>query len=325
MLSLFVIICSLLFIKITHRALPVSINHFTNNKKLTDKEAILSTSASLTTETAVVLPLFLFLFFSLTSFFQILGMQLTFQIQLEETARKINSFSYLISNTGTLNQSSEKNSETAELSKNIADNKHSQFLTNIFSSVLLKQLFLTNDIRKLCDSMLVNGSNGLSFSKSNYDTQNQTLDILITYYVDIPFLPDKLSFFHFVQRCHFKLWNGLPENTNKNLNQKIVYVTKDSSVYHTQKYCSYLIRYANVIPFSELHPYEASVQKNLTSCPVCCKYAAQTSTSLVYIAKTGTVYHLSRDCYYLTSHIYEFDFNSIPESYRLCSRCETTQ
>lgn len=291
-------------VKKTHNALPASMHVPTTRSIGCRVGTILNASCSkamLTIEAALVLPFFIITFLSLVYFIHILGFQSSLQIRLEETARKLNTFAYISEDSGTTLSESD-----------------------IFSFEIIRNIFFSEDIKSLCNSVLIkNGKNGISFYHTKIDNTDKTADIMITYDISIPFIPGNIIQIPFVQRCKFKLFTGNPETASIRSNSTIVYMTAHGAVYHTNKYCSYLIKYTDVLSKNELSGYEKTVGRNFELCRACAKIVLKDSNPIIYISKTGTVYHYSRDCYYLTSHIFEYNLKDIKDHFPLCSRCSS--
>lgn len=257
-----------------------------------------SAKASLTVEAALVLPFFVLTLLSLSYLINIMALYTTLQIQLEETARKISSSSYIY----------------LDLETSLPD-------SNIISSEIIHSLFMSQDIKKSCrTSHIEGGENGILFYHSKIDKAD-TADIVITYYISIPFISKLNLHIPVAQRCHFKLFTGNHNTYDNTNNDSIVYMTAHGTVYHTNKYCSYLIKYAKILDKNSLFEYEAISHQKFSLCSACEKNFSAQNTSVIYISKTGSVYHYSRNCYYLTSHIYECYFKDIEKHYPLCLRC----
>lgn len=284
-----------------HNALPASMHVFVTRLTHSRERTILNASsakASLTVEAALVLPFFVLALLSLIYLINIMALHATLQIRLEETARKINASAYIYS----------------DLEIELLD-------SDILSSQAIRSLFMSQDIKKLCRIMHIkNGENGISFSHSRIDGSDFA-DLIITYHVSIPFISKLNLQIPFAQRCKFKLFTGNHDVYYTNSKTSIVYMTAHGMVYHTNKYCSYLIKYADILEKNSLSDYETASNRKFSLCSACEKNFSAKDTSVIYISKTGTVYHYSRDCYYLTSHIYECNLKDIEKEYPLCSRC----
>lgn len=256
-------------------------------------------TGSLTLETALIFPFFLLTLMSVISFISILGLQTSLQMRLEETARKISSLSYI--------------------SSDVSDAAASASLLTIAG---IRQLYYSEDIENLCEhSYLQNGYNDIHFEHTNLDTENAAIDLIITYTVVIPFIPDNLVQFDFIQNTSLKLFNGIETFYTDTDEKETVYITPKGTVYHTQKYCPYLRKYTDIILESALDTYEQKTGKHYYPCSYCSKYYKPENDSTIYISRTGNSYHYTCECYHLNSTVYEFNINDIPDSYTPCQRC----
>ena len=284
-----------------NKTLPASMHVYNTRPISCGERTILNTSsakASLTIEAALVLPFFILVFLSLTYFFNIMAFYSTLQHRLEETARNINSFAYILSDSETTPSKSD-----------------------LLTSESIRHLFMSDDIKQLCRTMHVkNGENGISFYHSKIDKSYNSANLIITYNMSISFLPHVNIHIPFIQRCRFKLFTGDPDTYYAENSSSIIYMTYHGTVYHTNKYCTYLIKYAEILDKNSLSEYEKAVNPSYSLCSAC-KRSLSSENHYIYISKTGSVYHYSRDCYYLTSHIYECNLADVKNQFQLCSRC----
>lgn len=250
-----------------------------------------TTCASLTLEASISFLLYLILCLTLSSFLMVIGIEQTFHIQLLETARKLNSTAYILQDQAPTPSS-------------------------LFSASDIRQVFLTDEIRDICAlPYLSGGAMGLSFYQSKTDTKNQTCDIILTYKFKFPFFSEKLYTLPILQRCKFKLFTG--DWRDK---EETVYITANASVYHTDRFCSYLVKYSDTISPDALSDYENTTGVTYTLCKIC-STRKDTPDGSLYICQTGNVYHTYQDCYYLNCHIFEISKEEAEKTYPLCSRC----
>jgi hypothetical protein len=232
-------------------------------------------------------------------FINIIGFQTILQIRLEETARQINTSAYLT-----------------------ADTKPEIYETSFLSKEIIHSIFFTDSIKTLCDSTYVKGgANGLSFFHSTINTDTMTADLILTYQVAIPFLPDNLVSVPFTQHCKFKLFTGQPVSVSKLSDDTLVYLTTNASVYHTDKYCTYLTKYSEAVYKDDLSAYIEEKKLSLTPCKLCSRIPSYQNTTIYYLTTYGNTYHYSRDCHYLNCGIYSYHYSDVKGKYPLCSRC----
>ena len=256
------------------------------------------TTASLTIEATLVFPFFILVFLTIIYWLNIFSRQTGLQIQLEESARKYNTTAYI----------SEDSLETASI-----------------SPVLMIQAdFFSEKLKNYCNnSCIKNGYAGISFHNSTYYESKKAMDIIITYEIVLPFIPSDMIHIPFTQHCYFKLFNGNTITDSADKSRTKVYLTRTALVYHKNKYCSYLVKYTDIIKLSALDDYQKETGKKLSLCSLCKKLYAVSGNPDLYICATGNSYHYNRDCHYLTCDIYEYSFDEVKDIYPPCSRCSS--
>lgn len=246
---------------------------------------------SLTLEASLTLPFFILIMLSVIYFINLISLQTTLQIRLEECARNLNSISCV--------------SDATPL-----------------SALFTRSLFFTPELEIFCDNACIqNGHNGISFFHTQIDSKTGICDLRITYHAFIPFIPGNIIQLPLTQRCRFKLFTGNQTGHGLTAAPQTVYITSHASVYHTNKYCSYLIKYTDIITQDALPLYEQQTNRHFTLCNACRNLLISKTNPVIYISNTGSTYHYSRDCYYLTSDIFEYNYEDIKNLYPPCSRC----
>ena len=91
----------------------------------------------------------------------------------------------------------------------------------------------------------------------------------MSYEVSIPFIPDKLLSFNLVNRCYIHLYTGLDMAREQTPDDFYVYYTVTGQVFHTYKYCRYLLNYTDAIPYLNISGIECP-------CKLCCKDTLET-------------------------------------------------
>ncbi len=266
---------------------------------------------SITVEAAFVLPLFVFAMVTILYFFNLIYIQTTMQIQLENTAKIISS-STCVTTSANVNLNDDENSL---LEKVVIDTA---------GTIAISSLFITDDIREFADnSLIVNGSDGLSFLGSDVTNTDYPLDIKLSYKVRMPFIPEDVFTFKLRHRCYFKAFNGKALKTNLILGNYYVYVAQNGDVFHKNRLCSYLQR------FTELKN-EAQLKKEYPSIQLCsfCKQNSNlfsspqlNGVSYVYVTVEYDVYHNSETCPSLQRFLTRMNYEDAKELYSPCNRC----
>ena len=282
------------------------------------KRPCLYTSAfsrgSITLEAAIALPLFLFSLLTIIYIINIMYLQISLQMSLEETARNISKKAYI---------SSEFYALTTEQQANVSDSD-SSILENMGASIIsipyIKSCFLSDNTREMLDnSCIENGSSGLSFLSTSVDMANNIMDIIVTYKVGIPFMPVDIFSFRLANRCYMKIYMGKDMEKEQTESSFYVYFTSYGKVYHTNKYCQYLLNYSKAIRYRD-----SLLQYQLNPCKLC---SSTTTTEklyeanpIIYLTLSESIYHVTLDCQSFTKDIFRIKKTNIDED-ELCEKC----
>lgn len=174
--------------------------------------------------------------------------------------------------------------------------------------------FFDEDTKELIDSSsIIDGCSGISFVGTHYSNSTDLLTIQINYEVNIPFL-SFLPNLPIKQVQKVKLYTGQGISLNKAEDDMNVYITTYGSVYHTTKYCNYLIKYSDVVPVSEIRSLK------MEDCKMC--HHLRYDSDYLYISETGDKFHYHIDCPVFSRLIYCVKYKSLGDHFTLCERCE---
>lgn len=282
------------------------------SKKVRRTFLFTSSKGSLTLEAALVLPLYLFFLITILYILNILHIENIFKSTMEETARNINSYAY----------TTELFKELTYEEKNTVGTDNSEFIINLaknqISSFNIKNIFLSENIKNIADSSYIkNGYKGIVFTVGNNDLTDY-IDFNISYQIKIPFLPDNVFYIPITQRCYFKPFVGVDISDKTGDFTEYVYITVTGTVYHTTPYCTYLNKYYDIIPESELNVSWDTAQ-GYHPCPHCAYNQPIGPTS--FLCPGRKVYHNRTDCAYIETVIYKVPKDQIG-NLPLCSRCK---
>lgn len=279
------------------------------------KRTFLSTTlkGSITIEASIVLPVFIFALLSVLYFFNIIYIQITMQIHLENAARKISSYT-CITSAADVNLNDDENSL---LEKVIIDSA---------GTVAITGLFITNEMKDFADnSLIVNGHEGLSFWGSDVTNTNFPMNLVLSYDVKMPFISEDVFTFHIEQNCYFKPFNGKKLIDDTPLDERYVYVTKTGDTFHSDKYCSHLER------FTFVHNMKFLLEDypSIVPCAICSKdnplfadkYISSPIATFVYVTKTYDVYHYLEACPSIERNLILKTYDEAKENYSPCSSC----
>lgn len=268
-------------------------------------------NGSITIEAAIVLPLFVFCMVSIMYLINIIYIQTTLQMHLENMARTITSYSCI----------------TTGLDVTLTDDESSLVEKIIFDSagaIAVETMFMTDEIKDFIDNtLIVDGSEGISFWGTSVTNTEQPLDICLSYKVRMPFIPSDSFSFDINQHCYFKAFNGRELYKNIFLRVNFVYVTKDGEVYHANKVCTYLGRFTSLRNLTELQKEKPGIlpctfckhQTNLISRPTLGQ------SEYVYVTKELDVYHYVEACPSLQRNLIRLPLDEAAGAYTPCSRC----
>lgn len=280
------------------------------------KRAFLSPflSGSITVECSLVFPIFLFSLAALLYFFNILYIQLSLQIQLDETARLINKYTYSINDIM---------SDTSENSENLKKLFEDITLSG-GAAVLAGELFFDEDISSFINNtLIIDGVDGISFFATTASSNTQIYDLFINYKIRLPFISEEHFCVKLLQRCRFRAFTGLALNSNIDLNIRYVYKTKASEIFHENRNCSYLERYSEVLNLESLkqkYPY----MKLCSFCGSDNKFTGldlPLTSDYVFVTSEHDVYHTSEICPVFSRNLLRIPYDDAVNIYEPCLRC----
>lgn len=310
-------------------------------KKSIEKISLVFIDGSMTVEAAVVLPLFLIFFINLAASINMIrlhsnlcmalwntGNNLTvYGSLLTEDMRELGKTGHVVDENGsdsedkTAGDSEDETESTSEEEATVADNIICELGDLAVSYTYIKNKiidFLGEDY--LENSPLVNGCDGLQFYESEIFTQDDTVEINLTYKVSTLIDLDGLMTMR-MSNCYYShLWNGYDVNGSADEKETsgIVYVTEGSSVYHTTSSCSYLRLSVRAVSFSNISNERNSDGRTYSACLVC---AVGREGTVAYVCDEGGKYHFLRNCPCLKRKYSAVSLSSVENTHRPCSRC----
>ncbi len=272
---------------------------------------------SVTVEAAFVLPLFIFAMISIMYLFNLIYIQLVMQIQLENTARIVCA-STCVTTTIDANLDNDENVDS------ILEEGIKKIVMDAAGTIAVKELFLSDDIRTFADnSLIVDGSEGLSFYGSTVTNTASFSNITLTYKARMPFIPEDVFTFNLINKCYFKAFSGKELKNNVDFREIYVYIAKNGSVFHLNRLCSYLERYTHLCN-EELLKKEYPYIKLCTLCKQGNNLFTQpqlNGISYVYVTDDFDAYHITEACPYLNRYILRIPYDAALDAYKPCIRC----
>lgn len=283
-----------------------------NYKKRPCPYASLKLSGSITIEASICLPIFIFSMLAIIYLINIMYLQTTLQIALEETVREASKTAYITAEFYSMTTNEQADAISADPS--IAESLGGKML----SAAYFLQAFLTEENRSILDNSPVkNGSKGISLFSSSIDLSENTADIVLSYTVTIPFVPEKIFSLNMVNHCNVRLYTGKDMSKEQKEDDFYVYYTSSGSVFHTNRYCQYLYNYTEAVRFLEM-------ESQLAQCQICGKVTIEwlrENNPIVYTTMTKACYHLSLDCYAFTDLVFRVPYSSLDEDDKICEQC----
>ena len=289
-----------------------SINYSERSYLYTSPLANKTLNGSLTIEASISIPIFMIVISILISITCILYLQLSMQLALEETVRQASKTAYVTNLFLSLDEENMENVTNQEpaIIENIA--------TSLLSATYLKAVFTNNENKNLIESpLIINGQDGISFYASSIDLNEGIADIILNYKVKLPFLPENIFNFNLVNRCYIHLYTGRELAKKQTQTDNYVYFTSYGSVFHFNKYCSYLLNYTDAVKYND-------IDEGITHCTRCVTLIhdqLKSQNPIVYITKKQETFHISLDCPTFTGSVFRASYNSLDESDKICEQC----
>ncbi len=262
-------------------------------------------AAGMTVEAAVVLPLFLFFFLNLGCAIEMIRLHGNLQLALWEVGNRMSVYGYVLGETGAAGQNG--------LLQEISD--------VAFSYAYVKgQVVSYAGENYLNQSPLASGTGGLQFAESELFTSEDTFEIVLTYEVSPWMQIPKVRPFRMANKYYGHLWNGyrLSGTAEGDVEQDIVYVAQNGTVYHEDRSCSHLSLTIRKVGVGQVAQERNDSGARYTACERC---ARGERPGAVYLSAEGDRYHYSMDCSGLKRTVYTLARREAQARYRPCSRC----
>lgn len=285
-----------------------------NRKIFRNKSTFLSSSASgsVTLEAAIVLPTFLLAVVSLYGFFTLFNYQNILQNSVNNTAKSIARYSYVMDRIGEIE-------ESKELIENL--NMDNDILTNGINTGYAWNKILTKEVKGYTEkSNILGGVSGLNIVSSKVGDESGYNKINIVYQMSFNILGIKKYNIRLSNYCYFRAWIGESIAEKADKNNKIVYITKTGKVYHLSQYCTYIEINLRKVRYGDIY-LERNIKGNkYKKCNKCISRNLG-EDEYVYVTMKGLKYHISKNCQSIMRDAIPIDISKIG-SRELCSRCK---
>ncbi|MCT4688729.1 TadE/TadG family type IV pilus assembly protein [Vallitalea sp.] len=174
---------------------------------------------------------------------------------------------------------------------------------------------------------IVNGKDGINFRYSRFMLDDEDIDLIVKYKLEIPIPFPGIKDIYITQRVKVRGWTGNGNGFNSCLEDDnietdeaseddiIVYCVQDREVYHTYITC------LNNITMWETYDIKKHGSK---LCETCAKNIDKYNTKIVYYTLEGKVYHVNHLCSQIHSdNIMELSLTQAKNmGRRICKNCE---
>nr|WP_314463992.1 hypothetical protein [uncultured Clostridium sp.] len=282
------------FIKIIRKAkvtLQVQIPLIRRNisvKRVLSFASLKASSASLTIEAAMVLPLFLFAVIILMMPMKLLNDGRRVQTALEITGEELSQYVSALKELG-------KGEDLNAAGVNE--------LPDVFLSGITEQGILLYARMKMGRYDVYECIDSVSFSHSSILKDKETIDLVMDYRIRLPFSVLGLKSIKMTARCCRRAWigNTLLNNEESGHSEEMVYVGRDSTRYHKKRTCHYIYNYIKAVNKKD---FESIRNINGGKYKPCSRCASQSEEgSMVYIMPSGEKYHSNKDCSAITAYV----------------------
>ena len=288
---------------------------------------------SMTVETSIVLPLFLIFFINVSSSIEMIRLHSNISMALWNVGSDLGFYGALLTEpvrtmgkTGHRADADEGKAEDSEDKLNENEQNIGKIIVQELGDIAVSYMYVKNRLIDylgsdyLENSPIKGGTEGLCFLESEIFNDEDIMDIGVTYSVSPPIdLGGPLSF-RMSNRYYAHLWNGynVGGSDKKEDKGEIVYITKDSEVYHTRTDCTYLKLSVRSSTMSALPEERNQSGGTYGRCLIC---AVGDPPDVIYICDEGGKYHYSRECYSLMRSYTAVSLESVRNTHRPCSRC----
>lgn len=277
-----------------------------------------SCEGGFTVEAAFVLPIVLFSFCAFLYFLVILNTQVMLYEPLMENARDMARYAFVYEEILYMTPA-----EESELKDNMEPELSDVLFHGFSSAYALEQIKQSVGEQWLEESCIQGGASGLTMLSDSLLDNNEMVDMVLRYRVDIPFLPEEVFDFLCVQRVKIRAFTGfMPAKEAEaagGQKEQMVYVAESGTVYHTNKYCTHLNLSIKAVDADNVMTLRNNNGGKYYACELCGGVPENGDT--VYLTRHGDRYHGNTDCPGLKRTWTEIPLSEVGER-SLCTRCQ---
>lgn len=264
---------------------------------------------SITLETTLILPIFLFCVITLMYFFQIILIQEKISQGLWETAKEASRYASVYENVG------------GKKGDNDSKQTAKKWISGAFTGIRMAE-YLPEEI--LENSCIKGGKTGIMYRSSILEN-GQDISLAALYEVKFPVMTNVLPSFNFIQQVKSRGFIGTYKIglSKKEMEEEDIYVymTKTGTVYHTSLFCTHINLGIECVSYENALTKRNRSGGKYKSCQKCTKSTKVSNQSNVYISDTGDRYHIQLECSGLTRDIKKVKLSEL-SGVGACQRCQ---
>lgn len=245
---------------------------------------------SITVETSLVLPFFLFCILNLIALFEMIHIHTVLDSALNQIGKEISTYA------------------------NFQNLYEDTLLTEVYVNARVVEIVGRD---KLENSIIVGGVNGIALWRSEVSEENDVIDLVMTYRVKPWFAFDEIGDMVLLNRCYIKAYTGYEKEDLSDSEQKY-YIADTGEVYHLNRACTHLLLSISTIQVPEVENARNMYGARYTPCEIC--FDEYQGNTTLYITNQGDRYHAYVACPGLKRTIYTISASQIGNR-ALCLRC----
>lgn len=263
--------------------------------------------ASMSVEAAFALSLFLFFMISLSSPMKLMNIHRQMQAALESVGEDAARYAYV----------------TSALGKGEDDlQNEEQWKSEYTASFKDKAAILAYGTYELSRRFSGGPVEGLNLMRSKVMEDDDDIDLVVQYRVRLPFAVFGVQSVPQMCRCRRRAWTGRDGGSGSGENgsgreDEIVYIGKNSTRYHRDRYCHYLYNHLSSVSRDEVENIRNQGGGKYHACSVC---GGNKDGNTVYVMPYGDKYHTDPECSSIISYVQAVKLSEV-EYLGGCSYC----
>jgi hypothetical protein len=144
----------------------------------------------------------------------------------------------------------------------------------------------------------LDGSVAVSLLNSHICEDNDEIDLVADYRMQLPFHLLKSDWRTFQTRVHTRAFTGVENRGGESIGteERDVYITETGRVYHDSLSCTYLKLSISQLKFCDIEAMRNENGGKYKACEKCCKTQILSGQKTIWITNFGDRYHVSRSC-----------------------------